>query len=423
MTLYRNVASLVLAIMLLQGASGILNVTTPLALDFMGASSLGVGLVWSMFYAGYMLGAWFSPDAVRSVGHIRAYSAAAAIYCAGILSMALVFQPVGWAVLRLAQGAASAVMFTAAESWIADSTPREKRGGVMGMYQVLIKLALSGGPLLVADHAPGDLKPYIWAGILMTLSAAPLCATRRAQPVLPDKTGFSVGKLFAIPPTALAAAAVAGLANSGVTSQLPLYAKALHPEGAQLAATVITIAVWTGGTVTQWPAGLVSDRFDRRLVVAALGAVASGASIALYLGSRHFSWPLVIALGAVWGGGALSFYSVAAAHATDRCEPGQIAQVLSGMLFVWAAGSVIGPVLTGLAADSSLGQPGIFLVVSGAYFALTAINLWRAIVTDRPGRAQRTPYLPVAGLSVVEGAIAEQEPQVTEDAGMPAQPV
>ncbi len=123
---------------------------------------------------------------------------------------------------------------------------------------------------------------------------------------------------------------------------------------------------------------------------------------------------MLVVLAAVWGGGALSFYAVAAAHATDRCEPGQIAQVLSGMLFVWAGGSVIGPVLTGLAADSQLGQPGIFLVVAGAYFALTVINLWRVLIEDRPRRAQRTPYLPVAGLSVVEGVIAEQDPQVMD---------
>lgn len=137
MTVYRNVASLILAVMLLQAASGVLSVTTPLALDYMGASALGVGMVAASFSAGFMAGAWFAPDIVRQVGHIRAYSAAAAIYAVGILSMGLSFDAVAWALFRLAQGAASAVMFTAAESWIADSTPRSKRGGVMGLYQLL----------------------------------------------------------------------------------------------------------------------------------------------------------------------------------------------------------------------------------------------------------------------------------------------
>ncbi len=407
MTLYRNVASLILAVSLLQAAAGILNVTTPLALDFMGASALGVGLVSALFYTGFMLGSWFAPDVVRTIGHIRAYSAGAAIYAAGILGMALVFDPVGWALLRCLQGAASAVMFTAAESWIADSTPRARRGGVMGMYQLIIKVTMSLGPLLVADHAPADLKPYVWAGLLMTLATVPLCATRRSQPVLPDKAGFSLRAILDIPPAALAGALVAGIANQGVLSQLPLFAKALHPVNAQSAATFISIAAWMGGTLTQWPAGLLSDRIDRRIVVAGLGAMALGASVALYLTSGHVPWPITLALAAIWGAGALSFYSVSAAHAMDRSEPGQIAQVLSGMLFTWAAGSVIGPIIAGVVADAPLGQPGVFLVMAAAYFALMAANLWRLLVSERPSRAKRTPFSPVAGLSVVEGAMVD----------------
>ena len=65
MTVYRNVASLILAVMLLQAASGILSVTTPLALDYMGVSALGVGVVAAVFSAGFMLGAWYAPDVVR----------------------------------------------------------------------------------------------------------------------------------------------------------------------------------------------------------------------------------------------------------------------------------------------------------------------------------------------------------------------
>jgi MFS family permease len=277
----------------------------------------------------------------------------------------------------------------------------------MGMYQLIIKVTMSLGPLLVADHAPSDLKPYVWAGILMTLATVPLCATRRSQPVLPDKAGFSVGAMLKIPPAALAGALVAGIANQGVLTQLPLFAKTLHPVDAQAAATFISIAAWMGGTVTQWPAGLLSDRIDRRLVVAGLGAMALGASLALFFTSGHVPWPTTLALAAIWGAGALSFYSVSAAHATDRSEPGQIAQVLSGMLFTWAAGSVVGPIIAGAVADSPLGQPGVFLAMAAAYFALMAANLWRLLVSDRPSRAKRTPFSPVAGLSVVEGAIAD----------------
>lgn len=411
MTVYRNVASLILAVMLLQAAAGILSVSTPLALDYMGASALGVGLVAATFSAGFMLGAWFAPDIVRQIGHIRAYSASAAVYAAGILAMALAFDAVGWSVFRFFQGAASAIMFTAAESWIADSTPRSKRGGVMGLYQLMLKLAICGGPLLIVDHAAEDIKPFIWAGLLMVMAVVPLCATRRAQPVLPDREALSLGSMLKIPPAALAGSVVAGLCNTGVTSQLPLYAQELQPGAGSASAATLYIAAMIGGTVTQWPAGLISDRIDRRLIVAALSAIALAACVALYLTAGKVSFSITVLLAALWGAGALSFYSVSAAHATDRTESGQIAQVMSGMLFVWAAGSVVGPILTGAVADTRAGQPGVFAAVAFGYFALLAANLWRLVVRERPGHAQRSAFKWFGQTSVVQGkAVDEAEP-------------
>jgi MFS family permease len=408
MTVYRNVASLIVAVMLLQAAAGILSVSTPLALDHMGASALGVGVVAAVFSGGFMLGAWFAPDVVRNVGHIRAYSAAAAIYSAGILGMGIAFDPVAWAFLRFAQGAGSAVMFAAAESWMADSTPRSKRGSVMGLYQLLIKISMCCGPLLIVDHAPDDVKPFIWAGLLMTLAVVPLCATRRAQPVLPDREALNLASMLRIPPAALTGAVIAGVANQGVMSQLPLYAKYLSPGDAQSAAATLSIAAWMGGIGTQWPAGLLSDKLDRRLIVAGLGLVALAASTALFLTSGRVSWSLTVMLSVVWGAGAMSFYSVSAAHATDRSEPGQIAQVMSGMLFVWAAGSVIGPVIAGIAADTALGQPGVFALAAVGYLILVVSNVWRLAVNQRPGGAKRGPFAPLGQTSVVAGEIATQ---------------
>jgi len=407
MTVYRNVASLILAVMLLQAASGILSVTTPLALDYMGASSLGVGAVAATFSAGFMLGAWFAPDIVRQVGHIRAYSAAAAIYAAGILSMALSFDPVTWAIFRLFQGAASAIMFTSAESWIADSTPRSKRGGVMGMYQLMLKLAISCGPLLIVEHAADDIRPFIWAGLLMSLAVIPLCATRRAQPVLPDREALSLASMLRIPPAALVGSLIAGICNTGVTSQLPLYAKELQPGAAGGAAATLYIAAMLGGTVTQWPAGLISDKIDRRFVVAVLAAIAFAACVALYLTAGQVSFSITVLLSALWGAGALSFYSISASHATDRTEAGQITQVMSGMLFIWAGGSVLGPLLTGVVADTKAGQPGVFAAVALGYFVLMAANVGRLFVRKRPDASQRTPFQPVGSTSVVQGKVAD----------------
>jgi MFS family permease len=225
--------------------------------------------------------------------------------------------------------------------------------------------------------------------------------------VLPDREAISFASMLRIPPAALAGAIVAGVANTGVTTQLPLYAKDLAPGQAGASAASLYIAAMIGGTITQWPAGLISDRIDRRFVVAALAAIAFIACIALYLTAGRVSFAVTVMLAALWGAGALSFYSISASHATDRAEPGQIASVMSGMLFVWAAGSVAGPIITGTTADTQLGQPGVFAVVAVLYFALLAANLWRVSVMKRPDALHRSPFVAVAGTSVVEGQVAD----------------
>ncbi len=419
MTAYRNVAALILTSMLLQAAAGLLSVVTPLSLSAMGVDALGVGLVAAVFSAGFMLGAWTSPDIVRNIGHIRAYSAAAAVYAAGILAMSLFFDPYSWGGLRFAQGAASAVMFTAAESWIADSTPKAQRGAVMGMYQLLIKLAMSAGPLLVVEMAPDSARPFIVAAILMVLAIIPLCATRKAQPVLPSRGSLSWKSLTAVSPAAMAGAIIAGFANTGVMSQLPLFAAELRPGDAQSAAVILSISAWMGGVVTQWPAGLISDRMDRRLVVAGLAVLAGVASLALFLTDGGLGWMPTIVLAALWGGGSMSFYAVAAAHATDRVELDQIAEVMSAMMFAWAVASVLGPVAMGFIADSMLGQTGVFLLAAVSYAALVVANFGRLAVRRRPKDEERTPFAPVLATSVVTGEVEQQiaEDNQRDDAG------
>lgn len=412
MTAYRNVAALILASMLLQAAAGLLGVMTPLSLHAMGVDALGVGIVAAVFSSGFMLGAWTSPDIVRNIGNIRAYSAAAAVYAAGILAMPLFLDAYAWGGLRFAQGAASAVMFTAAESWIADSTPKSQRGAVMGMYQVLIKLTMSAGPLLVVEMAPDSAEPYVVAAILMVLAIIPLCATRRAQPASPSRGSLTLGSLTAVSPAAMAGAIIAGFANAGVMSQLPLFASGLRPDDAQSSAVALAISAWMGGVATQWPAGLISDRMDRRLVVAGLAALAGVSAVALFVTGGQLGWIATMALCALWGGGSMSFYAVSAAHATDRVELDQIAEVMSAMMFVWAIASVAGPVAAGVMASSPLGQPGVFLLAAIAYAALIAASFGRLAIRARPKRNERTPFAPVVVTSVVVG---EVEQQIAED--------
>ena len=77
------------------------------------------------------------------------------------------------------------------------------------------------------------------------------------------------------------------------------------------------------------------------------------------------------------------------------------------MLFIWAGGSVLGPLLTGVVADTKAGQPGVFAAVAVGYFALMTANLWRLFIKDRPTAAHRQPFQAVSSTSVVQGKVAD----------------
>ncbi|WP_300377551.1 MFS transporter [Henriciella sp.] len=388
---YRNVWVLIAAAAFLQLGGGILGVVTPLGLEALGVAPGLIGAVAAAHAVGFMVGAWTASNAILLFGNIRVFSSAAAVCAASALCMQLLLDPWSWTAARLVQGAAFAWMFSSVESWLGATVSARSRGSVSGFYHLIAKVALVAGPFLVAGLAPIDFRPYIWAGIFLSLSLLPICLTRRGEPPPPGTEYFPLRRLFEIAPAAVIAVFMAGLINSGTLALLPIYAGVALPEvpgGATAAAALAAAACWTGGLVSQWPAGRVSDYVDRRVVIAVMAAISGFAALVLGLFPGLPRSYILIAL-AVWGAGSLSFYGIGVAHAIDRAETHQIARVMSGLLFVWAVGSVVGPPLSGVAFNLPYTEGGLFLlaaIMSG--FLTFAMLLRRARKKDVPADAQ-----------------------------------
>jgi len=412
MSAYRNVLVLIVAVGILQLAGGLLGVITPLGLTEMGLSPTLIGVVAALHAVGFMVGAATAPRGIALFGNIRVYSAAAAITAAAALSMALEVDPVFWAASRLVQGICFAWMFTSLESWLSSATPANRRGGVNGLYHVCAKAALMLGPFLAAGVSALSPEPILWCGIFLALSLVPVCTTRIVQPDAPATETMSSVALFRLAPAGLIGAFAAGLTNTGTTAMLPIFAQSmvLPGESATTVAAQAAAAAYVGGLISQWPAGRVSDRIDRRLVVAvmALFAGAMAVLIALGLGAVDRSLTM-LAIGA-WGAGSLSTYGISVAHAIDRARADQIPQVMSGLLFVWAIGSVIGPPLFGLAMRAGIGQQGLFVATAIASFALAGAMLFRRNARDPVPEADSEPWEAAHPLSLAGSEMDPRSP-------------
>lgn len=409
--LLRNVAALIAAVTILQLAGGLLGVRLPLAVAEDGHSRTALGLIAASYSAGFMMGAMIATQMLARVGHIRVYAGSAAVFAVSTLALHFSTDIWVWGVTRMAAGVSVALMFAVIESWLAHSIDTRVRGEVTSVYMVLTKAALAIGPFLAFNYAADAAEPWMIAASLAALSMLPICFTSAAQPDPPKAQPIALVEQFATAPAAVIGSFGAGLVNGGVLALAPLYAAQHYGDNA---AAEFYSAAFIGSLLLQWPAGRLSDRIDRRLVIAGLAVIAASSAYALAIWSGqllHWSAALLFFL---WGSGALSFYGIAVAHMADRAEPGRLAQSAAGLLFVWAAGSVLGPLIMGPLVDW-FDVAGIFWFAGAAATFVCAAMFWRR--TTREQSTTKEEFAPQLGTSVAAGEIAYGEDKASPNPG------
>ena len=402
---YGAVAGIVGGVTLLQLANTLLSVVLPLALALNGYSGTTAGLVVSGYGLGFLAGCIVTPRLIRDVGHIRAFAVLAAI-CSVTSMVFAVSQFVAlWFFLRVAMGFCQAGLFTVVEGWLSAAAPPQARGGVLSFYLVATKVAIVGGQLLLGQV---DTTSPIWfevAGAVFTLSLIPVALTRTQQPPPARLEVLGPRELYRLAPAAVAGCVASGLLNSALLGLTPIYGTRVGLEP-RMVVWLLT-AFQLGSFVCQWPLGRLSDRLDRRLVIAGCVLAVAALSVATALaGAGAWLLPLYFLL----GGSTLTFYAVAVAHAADFAEPDQMVGVSSSLLLAWAAGAAIGPSLAAPFIDL-IGPGGLFIYSLLIATALFAFVLWRMTRrASRPAEAKEG----FVDLAATSPRLTEIDPRMPE---------
>ncbi|MBM4214055.1 MAG: MFS transporter, partial [Gammaproteobacteria bacterium] len=69
-----------------------------------GFATAAIGIVMSCYYAGFLIGTAIAPRLIRSVGHVRVFSAFAAIAAVSTLCQPVFVTPTVWGAMRLITG-------------------------------------------------------------------------------------------------------------------------------------------------------------------------------------------------------------------------------------------------------------------------------------------------------------------------------
>lgn len=410
---YRNVAAIVVGLTLMQAAATALGAFGILTLTVRGASPFEVGIAVAGYAFGFLIGALQATSVVRAIGHIRTFAAFGATAAIAALVLHGAYPLAIWTALQGLIGFCVSSLLTAGESWVADAAPAERRGRLLAFYMIVSKLGQIAGPIFVASLSAGAPGGFMIIAGLFAASLIPVSATRRSQPSPPSHEPFGLLQLWRTAPASVLAALAAGAVNGAVLQLYPLFSRLAGPGSGLENAAAFNAALAVGAIALQWPAGWASDRIDRRLVIVGLAATGSLASLALFFGASSMPWIAILVLAVIWGGGALSFYGIAVAHAVDRAPPGQTTGTMSGILVVWAVGAIAGPLAAGWLMSGPLGPAALFAFAALGLAALTGGMVVRRLGAAAPQPGEKSPFVVSPATSA---ALVQIDPRTDEAA-------
>jgi len=404
---------------LLQAANGLLQALMPLRMQAEGLSVSAIGIVAAAYGFGFSTGCFLAPAFIRHVGYIRAFASLAAMVAVLVLAMTQAHSTLAWVLLRGLTGVTLACIFTVTDGWISARATSSHRGRVLSIYMICTKIALMLSPLGIGL---GDIRTdslFMIVSAVMSLSLLPIAATSTNEPPAPQGVRIEVRNLFAAAPSAVVGSFVVGLVNGPVIAITPVFGVSIGLS--QERAAALLFALQAGSLVMQWPLGWLSDRADRRYVIAGLAAGTCLVSLLILLASAQGAQQIILWSFAIWGGLALCIYSVCVAHACDIVDPGRIISTVGTLLFSWAAGVSIGP-LFGAAAMEFLGPQGLFIYSALASISLTAFIVLRIVQVKRAPKVGFVTVAPTSSASPAVVARAEESAgNPPEDRGSPDQ--
>lgn len=372
-----QVGTLMLSFGLLILATGTFNTFIGVRSGIEGFSTTIIGAMMSAFYVGTIVGAFLCGGIINRVGHIRAFTAFAALSAVTVLLHPFLFDPWTWVVLRAILGFASAGLYICTESWINDRVTAETRGTVLALHAMVASLGFGAGQIMLNAGDPAGADLFMIAAMLFALGVIPIALTRASSPSIVESHAFGLGELYRAAPSAVVACAAGGLSISSLFGVGPVFGQALGLSVGQISSLMTALIL--SGLFLQFPIGWLSDRYDRRAVIA--GVAVSAAVIAAGLGAfiqesatpagldwdRHAIPLLVMAF--AFGGVVATLYPLGIAYANDYLSPEQRVQAAGGLVLAYGIGAVGGPVMAAVAIDA-LGPAGLF-----AYNAAIGIGL------------------------------------------------
>lgn len=337
-------------------------------------SVLVTGAVMAAYFVGFIAGSLRCVEIIGYAGHIRTFAALASVASASALVHSLFDSPIVWAILRMISGFCFAGLFMVIESWLNEISDNGNRGRVLSVYMMVNLAALAVGQMFLLLPDPGGFELFCAASVLISLGLVPVTLSRSSAPAPEHPVLMKLSALYRISPLGIAGSFGSGLALSAFWAMAPVFCRTVGLS--ENVTAVFMSSTVVGGLVLLWPIGRLSDRLDRRMVIT-LTCAASGAAGLAIIFTPNMTALALFALAAVWGGFTFPIYSLSVAHTNDHLDAGSLVAASSGLLMVYGAGAILGPLLAGLTM-SLWGPAGLYATIAGLMAILVLFALYRS---------------------------------------------
>ncbi|ARP93956.1 MFS transporter [Bordetella genomosp. 13] len=357
------------ATLLMLIGTGLFNTYMGLRLSQEAVSELWIGLLMAAYYFGLVCGARLGHLMIIRVGHIRAFSACAAVATSMILGQIVIDHMAVWLVLRIIAGVVMVTELMVIESWLNEQTENHQRGRVFSVYMAVSGLGTVLGQLALTFYTTMDEGPLTLVAMCMVLCLVPIAVSARSHPPTPLPAPLDLRFYVQRVPLSLTVLFVAGNLSGAFYGLAPVYAVKYGLTTSQVA--VFVAAAVTCGLLSQWPMGWLSDRINRA------GLIRFNAALLVLLPVAMWGWITLpywalIALSCVFGVLQFTLYPLGAAFANDHVEPQRRVSLSAILLMTYGVGACLGPLVAG--ALMSVAGPAMYYVFISA---CALILVWR----------------------------------------------
>ena len=270
------------------------------------------------------------------------------------------------------------------------------RGQILALYMAIGYAGSGLGQFILPLADPSGFALFGLVSVIFSVALIPVLITRSPSPRPASPARISPLELFRISPLAAVGTVISGMLTSSLYGLGPLFIRQL---GLSLTATSTFMAcAILGGLVLQLPLGRLSDRSDRRKVLAgttfataiACAAVISSVSVGnmwQQAAGQAEANIFLFVTAAIYGSLAFTLYSLCAAQANDVTPPDKLLQTAGGLLLAYGFGAIIGPLLGGFIMEQA-GPRSLFVYMMALSGGLGLYTLHRMRVR-RPGKSKR----------------------------------